>query len=86
MSERILSSILPLTEAAINRLCERNLIRCQRHPIAKKQPIDYAVLQLTYTRLLTEGGFSNKAELARHLGVSRTWVSRVLKGITKRSR
>jgi len=85
MSEGILSSILPLSEAAINRLCERNLIRRQRHPIAKRQPIDYAALQQTYGRLLTDGGFSNKAELARYLGVSRVWVSRVLKGITKRS-
>lgn len=64
MSEGLLASILPLSEAAINRLRERDLVRRQRHPFARRQPIDYAALQQTYSRLLTDGGFSNKAELA----------------------
>jgi uncharacterized membrane protein len=34
--------------------------------------------------MLTDGGFATQAELARHLGVSRAWVSRVLKGIKRK--
>jgi len=33
--------------------------------------------------MLTEGGFVSQTELARHLGVSSVWVSRVLKGIKR---
>ena len=49
-------------------------------PHRPKVPIDYASLQQTYRRMLADGGFASQAELARHLGVSRVWVSRVLKG------
>jgi biotin operon repressor len=31
------------------------------------------------------GGFTSQAELARHLGVSRVWVNRVLKGIRRKA-
>jgi DNA-binding CsgD family transcriptional regulator len=79
------SSVLPLSEAAINRLRKRGLIRRQLEFRAKRQLIDCAALQQTYARLLAEGGFSSNAELARHLDVSRVWVSRVLKGIKRRS-
>jgi len=34
--------------------------------------------------MLAEGPFSNHTELARYLGVSRVWVSRVLKGVKNR--
>jgi biotin operon repressor len=33
--------------------------------------------------MLSEGLFSNQADLARHLGVSRVIVSRVMKGIRR---
>lgn len=72
---------LPLSPAAITRLQDARLIRLPRPVKTKRLPIDYAVLQQTYHRMLTEGGFSSRAELARHLGVSRVWVSIVLKGI-----
>jgi Mn-dependent DtxR family transcriptional regulator len=50
---------------------------------AKKLPIDYEALRQTYARMLAGGPFANQADLARHLGVSRVWVSRVLKGMKK---
>lgn len=75
-----LSSILPLSPAAITRLQSSRLIQPPRPARAKKQPIDYAALQQTCARMLIDGPFSNLAELARHLGVSRVWVSRVSKG------
>jgi biotin operon repressor len=42
-------------------------------------------LQQTYARMLAEGPFSSHADLARHLGVGRVWVSKVLKGMKKRT-
>jgi biotin operon repressor len=33
--------------------------------------------------MLTEGNFASQTELGRHLGVSRVWVSKVLKGLKK---
>jgi len=48
-------------------------------------PIDYAELQQTYRRMLTEGGFASQTELAPQLGVSRVWVSRVLKEIERKA-
>jgi biotin operon repressor len=35
--------------------------------------------------MLAEGGFASQTELARHLGVSRVWVSRVLRGIKRKA-
>jgi hypothetical protein len=79
------SSIPPLSPDAITRLQGSRLSRRPRPARAKKQPIDYAALQQTYRRMLAEGPFSNQTELARHLGVSRVWVSRVLKGVNRKA-
>ena len=84
-AEAPLSSILPLSPGAIARLQDARLIRLQQPVRTKKLPTDYAALQQTYRRMLSEGPFSTQTELARNLGVSRVWVSRVLKGIKKRA-
>lgn len=78
-----LSSILPLSPGAIARLQDVRLIRSLRPTRAKRLPIDYVALQQTYRRMLAEGPYANQTELARHLGVSRVWVSKVLKGINR---
>ncbi len=52
---------------------------------ASKPKIDYEALAENYRSLLDRMNFSSHAELARHLGVSRVWVSRVLKGIQRRN-
>ena len=44
---------------------------------------DYEALKQTYHQLLQSGTFPSLTELARHLGVSQVWVSRVLKGINR---
>jgi hypothetical protein len=87
VAEAPLSSILPLSPDAITRLqgSGSRLLRRPRPARAKKQPIDYAALQQTYRRMLAEGPFSNQTELGRHLGVSRVWVSRVLKGVNRKA-
>jgi hypothetical protein len=76
---------LPLSPAAVTRLQDRRLIRLPRPVTAKRLPIDYAALQQIYRRMLAEGPYANQTDLARHLGVSRVWVSRVLKGIKRKA-
>jgi AraC-like DNA-binding protein len=49
-------------------------------------PIDYTTLQQASARMLAENPFSTQIDLARHLGVSRAWVSRVLIGNQEKSR
>jgi hypothetical protein len=85
VAEGPLHCSLPLSRAAITRLQDVRLIRLPRPVKTKRLPIDYAVLQQTYRRMLADDGFVSQADLARHLGVSRVWVSRVLKGIRRKA-
>jgi len=64
---------------AISRLQVQRLIRLPRPVRAKRLPIDYAALRQTFARMLAESPFRSQTEHARHLGVTRVWVSRVLK-------
>ena len=70
---------LGLAEYDIERLRQAGLVRTPPPTPRPKKRIDYAALQQTYRRMLTEDGFASQADLARYLGVSRVWVSRVLK-------
>jgi hypothetical protein len=75
---------LGLNEEAIGCLLQAGLVRLRPQKPRPKSRIDYAALQQTCSRLLTDGSFVTQADLARHLGVSRVWVSRVLKGIGRK--
>ena len=75
---------LPLSPAAITRLQDARLTRFAQAARVTRPPIDHAALQQKYRRMLADGGFASHADLARHLGVSRVWVSRVLKGIKRK--
>ena len=80
-----LPELMGLSDQDIDRLRKTGLVH---PPPSTPQPekwIDYAALQQTYRRMLAESPFSNQADLARHLGVSRVWVSRVLKGIKRKA-
>jgi len=78
-SER-LPEELGLNEEAIGSLVQGGLVRLRPQKPRPKKRIDYEALQQTYRRMLAEGGFASQTELARHLGVSRVWVSIVLRG------
>lgn len=52
-------------------------------PMRKR--IDYVVLRAQYEQLLLDGTCATKADVARHAGVSRVWVCRVLKGIKRKA-
>jgi hypothetical protein len=78
-----LPQILAVTDQDIEQL-QRAELACVTPPTPQlKERIDYVALQQTYARMLVEGPCSTQTELARHLGVSRVWVSRVLKGIKR---
>ena len=47
--------------------------------------IDNVALRAQYEQLLADGTCATKADVARHAGVSRVWVSRVLKGIRRKA-
>jgi len=47
--------------------------------------IDHIALRAQYEQLLADGTCATKADLARHIGVRRAWVSRVLKGIRRKA-
>jgi hypothetical protein len=76
---------LGLDEEAIQGLLQAGLVRLRPQKPRPKPRIDYAALQQTYSRMLAEGPFFTQSELALHLGVSRVWVSRVLKGIRRKA-
>jgi hypothetical protein len=85
MDSQRLPDILELSDHDIDRLRKIGLVHLPPPaPQAKKPPIDYAAIQQTYRRMLAEGPFSSQTELACHLGVSRAWVSVVLKGIKRK--
>jgi hypothetical protein len=86
VAEAPLSSILPLSPDSITRLQDVRLIRLPRSVKVKKPATDYVELQQVYRRILAEGPYANQADLARHIGVSRVWVSRVLKGIKRKAK
>ena len=80
-----LKELLGLSDQDIEHLRQARLVHLPPPTPQAMERIDYSALQLTYSRLLVEGPFSTQTELARHLGVSRVWVSRVLKGIIRRA-
>ena len=85
ITERQLLSTPPISSAWDTRLHECRLIQLPRSKPTRKPPIDYDALACQYHKILTDGGFSSHADLARHLRVSRVWVSRVLKGIKRKA-
>ncbi len=69
-----------LGEMEIESLHQAGLVWPWLQNPSPEVPIEYEALQHTYRRMLADGSFASQADLARHLGVSRVWVSRVLKG------
>lgn len=79
-----LEEFLSLAPEDINRLAphfSRPLPERARPP---RKRIDYVVLRAQYEQLLVNGTCATKADIAPHVGVSKVWVSRVLKEIMKR--
>jgi len=80
-----IEELLGLSDQDFEHLGQAGLVHLTPPAPPRKARIDYAALQQTYARMLAEGLFANQTELARHLEVSRVWVSRVLKGIRRKA-
>jgi len=51
----------------------------------KREPINRVELAKTYLKLLEDGKFETQAELSRHLGVSRAWVTIIMNTIKNKN-
>jgi len=76
---------LGLDEQDIESVSHAGLVRRRPQKPQPKPRIDHSALRLTYRRMLAEGPFSTQTDLARHLGVSRVWLCRVLRGIKSKA-
>jgi len=68
---------LPLNADGISRLTKYFDIENYDILNNKINRISRLELAKEYQQLLLKGNFSNKADLARHLGVSRAWITKV---------
>jgi hypothetical protein len=85
ITEATVQSSLEISSGGIMHLRECGLILPFITEKITRPRIDYVALQQTYRRMLDDGPFTTQTDLARHLGVSRVWVSRVLKGLSKKA-
>jgi hypothetical protein len=78
-----IQSYLRLSDEATARLTRSFSIPRDLEPKRVKEHVDYEKLSEQYRELIQQGYFKNQAELSRYLGVSRAWVTKVLKkGVT----
>ncbi len=68
---------LDLGSVDIDSLVQANLMRRATIRVPR-QKLDYGLLALSYQEKLDSGMFPTRAALARHLGVSRAWVTMVM--------
>jgi predicted aminopeptidase len=80
-----LGEFLALAPADIDRLAPllSGPLPERARPMRKR--VDYDVLRARYEQLLADGTCATKAAVARHVRVSRVWVSRVLKGMRRKA-
>ena len=86
MHRERLQEALGLSESDISRLCDCGLIPPQCKNPSPKPKIDYDKLAASYREIMDRKHFVSQSELAQYVGVSRVWVSRVLKGIKRTAR
>jgi predicted aminopeptidase len=79
-----LGEFLALAPEDINRLASLLSRPPSEKTRALRKRIDYVALRAQYEQLLLDGICATKADVARHVGVSRAWVSRVLKRVKRK--
>jgi hypothetical protein len=84
MHRERLQEFLGLSEGDTSRLSDCGLIIPRREMPSQKPKIDYEKLARSYRETMDRMQFVSHSDLARHLGVSRVWVSRVIKGIKRK--
>jgi hypothetical protein len=70
---------LDLTESDVETLKQSGLMEKSIPKTIPKPRINYSALATEYQQKIMSGECTNRAELARSLGVSRAWVTMALK-------
>ncbi len=70
---------LELTHTDVDNLAVAELTEQERPPTQSIKHINYVELAQEYGRRLESGEFHSRSVLARNLGVSRAWISKVMK-------
>ena len=81
-----LPNFLDLTPAETVALQKTGLLQEELSPKAARIKIDYQVLAREYRTRLESGEFDTRADLAKSLGVSRAWISKVMQRGSRASR
>jgi hypothetical protein len=77
------SNYLDLDAEAIQRLTKRFFYRTPKVDPQRKKSIDRAALAEEWKSMLDSGTALSRADIARKLGVSRAWVSKVMRCLAK---
>jgi hypothetical protein len=67
-----------MSDEDIRRLTRFFSIPRKLEPVKTVTKIDRHSLAIRYRELIDQGYVKNKADLARHLGVSRAWITKVM--------
>lgn len=74
---------LDMTPDAVKKLTESFVYPKVKEAPDKRKRLDLDAMAETYREMLASGQFKNKAALAKHFGVSRAWISKVLNRIDR---
>ena len=69
---------LDLNDEDVARLTRRFIYPTQSHSRLKNIVLDRKALAEKYQELIQSGLVNNQAELSRHLGVSRAWITKIM--------
>jgi DNA-binding MarR family transcriptional regulator len=75
---------LRLDEKAVTRLTKYFLYPKTPPANLKRIHIDRQALALQYKDMMDQGLFKNQSDLARHLGVSRVWICKIMNSLKQK--
>jgi hypothetical protein len=78
VDRKSLNKYFGMNDNELNRLTKFFSIPGRIEPQRKPDQLDRRTLASRYKDLIDQGYFRNKADLARHLGVSRAWITKVM--------
>jgi len=70
---------LDISPEAVKKLTESFVYPKVKEAPEKRKRLDLEAMTETYREMLDSGEFKNKAALAKHFGVSRAWITKVMR-------
>jgi hypothetical protein len=74
----IIQNYLDLPPDAVEKLTQSFIYPKVKNPVTHRKKLDLQELAGLYSEMLNSGQVKNRATLAKHFGVSRAWISKVL--------